>query len=69
MVQNFCGLQPKYRVFQKRALQLLKLIYIYSEDMHSVLNCHNVENTPSFTWDSYGSMRLPPVMQGVSRRP
>jgi hypothetical protein len=24
----------------KRALHLLKLMYIYSEDMHSVLNCH-----------------------------
>jgi hypothetical protein len=30
--------------------------------------CHNVAKCTSFTWDSYGSMRLPMVMQGVSRR-
>jgi hypothetical protein len=26
----------------KRALQFLKLIYIYPEGMYSVVNCHNV---------------------------
>jgi hypothetical protein len=26
----------------KRALQLWNLVYIYSEDMYSVLNCHTV---------------------------
>jgi hypothetical protein len=37
-----------YRVFQKRALQLSKLIYIYSEDIHRALNCHNVANYSKF---------------------
>jgi hypothetical protein len=32
----------------KRALQLLKLIYIYSEDMYNVLNCHNVTKHTEF---------------------
>jgi hypothetical protein len=32
----------------KRALQLWKLIYIYSEDMHRVLNCHNVAKHTEF---------------------
>jgi hypothetical protein len=35
--------------------------------MYSVLNCH-VQNTPSFTWDSYGSMWLPLIMQGFSKK-
>jgi hypothetical protein len=25
------------------------------------------QHTPSFTWDSYGSVRLPLIMQGVSK--
>jgi hypothetical protein len=37
------------RGVSKRALQL------YSEDVYSVLNCHNVANRPlSFASDSYG---------------
>jgi hypothetical protein len=32
----------------KRPLQLSKLIYIYSEDMYSILNCHNVAKHPEF---------------------
>jgi hypothetical protein len=39
---------PKYWVFQKRVLQLLKLIQIYSEDMYSVLNCRNVAEHTEF---------------------
>jgi hypothetical protein len=31
--------------------------------MYCVLNCHNAEDAPSFTWESYGSMYLPLVMQ------
>ena len=44
-----------YRVFQK-TLQLSKRIEIYTEDIHNVLNCQNIANTPSFTSDNYGSM-------------
>jgi hypothetical protein len=40
----------------KRAVQLGKSIYLFSEDMYNVLKFHNIENTPSFTSDSYGSM-------------
>jgi hypothetical protein len=32
----------------KRALQLWKLMHIYSEDMYSVLNCHNVAKHAEF---------------------
>jgi hypothetical protein len=32
----------------KKALQLSKLIYIYSEDIYSVLSCHNVANLTEF---------------------
>jgi hypothetical protein len=34
--------------FSKRALQLWKLVYFYSKDMYSVLNCHNVEKHTEF---------------------
>jgi hypothetical protein len=50
----------------KRVLQL-NLVYLYSEDMYSLLNCRNVGNTSRFIRDSYGSMWLPLVMQGVSK--
>jgi hypothetical protein len=36
--------------------------------MYSVLNRHNVAKHTEFYWDSYGSMWLPQVMQGVSKR-
>jgi hypothetical protein len=36
--------------------------------MRSVLNCHNVAKYTSFTWDSHGSMWLPMVMQGASKK-
>jgi hypothetical protein len=32
----------------ERALQLLKLIWVYSEAMYSVLNCHNVAKDTEF---------------------
>jgi hypothetical protein len=32
----------------KRALQLQKSIYIYSENMYSVLKCHNIEKHTEF---------------------
>jgi hypothetical protein len=32
----------------KRPLQFLKLIYIYSEDVYSILNCHNVAKHVKF---------------------
>jgi hypothetical protein len=32
----------------KRALQLREFIYIYLEDMYSVLNCHNVAKQAEF---------------------
>jgi hypothetical protein len=35
--------------------------------MYSILNVIMQENTPSFAWDSYGSMWLPLVMQGASK--
>jgi hypothetical protein len=50
-----CEFKCPYNEIQtvsKRALQVLKLVYIYSEDMCSVFN------TPSFAWNSYSSMRL-----------
>jgi hypothetical protein len=37
--------------------------------MYSILNCRKVaKKTPSFTWDSYGSMWLKLVTHGVSKR-
>jgi hypothetical protein len=51
----------------KRALQLWKLIYIYSEDMYSVFNCHIVAKHTEFYWDSYCSMRLSMLMEDVSK--
>jgi hypothetical protein len=32
----------------KRALQLRNLLYVYSEDMYSILNCHNVAKHTEF---------------------
>jgi hypothetical protein len=57
---------PYVHGVSKRALQLWELILIYWEDTYSALNCQ--QNTPNFTWDSYGLMWLPLVMQGVSKR-
>jgi hypothetical protein len=57
--------QEKYNV-SKIALRLGKLIYNYSDDMYSVLNCHNVAKHTEFYLGCYGSMRLPLIMQGVS---
>jgi hypothetical protein len=42
----------------KRAWELWKPTYIYSEDTCSVLNCFWMQQTPSFAWDSYGAMWL-----------
>jgi hypothetical protein len=42
--QNSCEIQ----VVSKRALQLWNLIYIYSEDMYSVLSCSNVAKHTEF---------------------
>jgi hypothetical protein len=50
------------RVLQKRASQIWKLIQMYSEDMYSVLTCHNVAKHTEF----YLGQWLPLVMQGVS---
>jgi hypothetical protein len=32
----------------KRALQLWKLMQMYSDDMYSILNCHSVEKYAEF---------------------
>jgi hypothetical protein len=49
----------------KRALQLWKLISIYSENMYSVLNCHDAaKHTELYL----GQLRLPLVMHGVSKK-
>jgi hypothetical protein len=43
-----CGLEIGLPYVSKRALQLWKLIEIYTEDIHNVLNCQNVANHTEF---------------------
>jgi hypothetical protein len=51
---RWTGIKELVQGVSKRALQLLKLIYIYS-DMYSVLNCNNVTKHTEFFM---GQLRL-----------
>jgi hypothetical protein len=51
----------------KRALQLWELMQIYAEDMHGILNCHDVVKHTKF-YLGYGSMWLSLITQGVSKQ-
>jgi hypothetical protein len=56
------------RVFQKEIYNfeiLYEFIHRTCTEFSTVIM---QQNRTSFTWDSYGSMRLPLVMQGVSKR-
>jgi hypothetical protein len=54
-----------YRECFKNSFTTWKLIWIYSEDIYSIFNCHNITRHTDF----YSSMWLPLVVQSVSKRP
>jgi hypothetical protein len=59
---NHCAASPGLSLLNTRA------VYIYWDDIYSVLKCHNVEKHTQFYLGYLGSMWLPLVMQGVSKR-
>jgi hypothetical protein len=57
-----------YRVFQNERYNFASLYKVNHRTCTVFWTVIMYQNTPSFTWDRYGSMRLPLVSQGVSKR-
>jgi hypothetical protein len=57
-----------YRVIQKELYNFSSSYNFFQRTCTVFWTIIMQQNTPSFTWDNYGSMWFPLVMQGVSKR-